>query len=279
MNKIAYKIGVAVIALVTIFSVSGIAPAAAETPVPITATESPVVAEITETRTQINALLAQIRILMNQVIALQARIEKISSVPTLPPLRPIPVPTPPARPIPAPVPDFTVRLQASSTNINRGESATLTWTTTGAVNCRIISRETEIRGTRRRPRHINLNGTMKVNPSVTTIYTVTCNHRGRRDKEERSAEATIVVGSTAAPIPVLPTPPISPTPIPVAQCRATGCSSQVCADQDVITTCEFRPEFACYRTARCERQAGGQCGWTMTPELQACLTLNRATLN
>jgi len=78
--------------------------------------------------------------------------------------------------------------------------------------------------------------------------------------------------SILAPIPV-PAPTLTPDiPVPpIAQCRVTGCSSQVCADQDVITTCEFRPEFACYTNAVCERQADNQCGWTMTSELQACL--------
>ncbi len=56
-----------------------------------------------------------------------------------------------------------------------------------------------------------------------------------------------------------------------AACVVTGCSGQVCADQDVITTCEFREEFACYATATCERQANSECGWTETAELAACL--------
>lgn len=54
-------------------------------------------------------------------------------------------------------------------------------------------------------------------------------------------------------------------------CVKTGCSGQVCADHDVITTCEFRPEYACYREATCEVQADGQCGWTETAALSACL--------
>jgi uncharacterized protein DUF6748 len=54
-------------------------------------------------------------------------------------------------------------------------------------------------------------------------------------------------------------------------CKKTGCSSQVCADENVITTCEWRPEYACYQKARCERQADGKCGFTRTPELVACL--------
>lgn len=54
-------------------------------------------------------------------------------------------------------------------------------------------------------------------------------------------------------------------------CRVTGCSSQVCASEDVITTCEYRPEFACYRSAQCEIQLTGECGWTMDNVLRQCL--------
>lgn len=54
-------------------------------------------------------------------------------------------------------------------------------------------------------------------------------------------------------------------------CMKTGCSSQVCSDQEVITTCEFRPEYACYQKAICERQRNGECGFTQTPQLAECL--------
>lgn len=55
------------------------------------------------------------------------------------------------------------------------------------------------------------------------------------------------------------------------QCRATGCSGQICADEDRFSTCEYRPEYACYQAAACAVQADGECGWTQTPELDACL--------
>jgi len=58
-------------------------------------------------------------------------------------------------------------------------------------------------------------------------------------------------------------------------CKTTGCSSHLCVDErdgDVVSTCEWRDEYACYQTARCERQASGQCGWTQTSELQSCLS-------
>ena len=57
-----------------------------------------------------------------------------------------------------------------------------------------------------------------------------------------------------------------------ADCIITGCSGQVCASEPVITTCEWREEYACYHdpnitTCGCNQ---GTCGWAQTPELEAC---------
>ncbi len=57
-------------------------------------------------------------------------------------------------------------------------------------------------------------------------------------------------------------------------CFVGGCSGQVCSDNDgVITTCQFLPQYACYRapTTTCEKQSNGHCGWTSDADLQACL--------
>jgi hypothetical protein len=55
-------------------------------------------------------------------------------------------------------------------------------------------------------------------------------------------------------------------------CHVGGCSGQVCSDRDdIVTTCEWRDEYACYDTAACELQSDGNCGWTVTDELTACL--------
>lgn len=57
-----------------------------------------------------------------------------------------------------------------------------------------------------------------------------------------------------------------------ADCQVAGCSGQACANTpNVITTCDFRPEYACYRQTACEPQATGHCGWTETPALLQCL--------
>ena len=58
-------------------------------------------------------------------------------------------------------------------------------------------------------------------------------------------------------------------------CAVAGCSSQLCVSAEeasnIMTTCEFRAEYACYKEASCEPQADGKCGWTKTPALTQCL--------
>ncbi len=87
--------------------------------------------------------------------------------------------------------------------------------------------------------------------------------------------STATTSSVTAPSP-RPTspPPTRPTPSKGA-CAPAGCSGQLCVDADkapdTMSTCEFRADYACYRTARCERQVTGNCGWTQTPELKSCL--------
>lgn len=58
-------------------------------------------------------------------------------------------------------------------------------------------------------------------------------------------------------------------------CAVGGCSSQLCGEagevEALITTCEFRPEYACLQFTTCERQADGLCGWANTPEYTSCI--------
>lgn len=59
---------------------------------------------------------------------------------------------------------------------------------------------------------------------------------------------------------------------PPGECFVGGCSGEICSDlEGAISPCEWKPEFACYPQATCERQADGACGWTATPALDACL--------
>ena len=67
-----------------------------------------------------------------------------------------------------------------------------------------------------------------------------------------------------------------------AGCTVTGCNGELCVSEEQaaimgITSCIYKPEYACYKNATCARQANGQCGWTKNPQLTACL--NRAKSN
>jgi len=53
-------------------------------------------------------------------------------------------------------------------------------------------------------------------------------------------------------------------------CVVTGCSGQICSDEEVVTTCEFKEEYACFKEAICEKQDSGECGWTETEEYNQC---------
>ena len=69
--------------------------------------------------------------------------------------------------------------------------------------------------------------------------------------------------------------PISSPPLTAQECKVTGCSGQVCAEaeeaEEIVTDCELRAEYACYKNARCERQSSRECGWTQDETLIKCL--------
>jgi hypothetical protein len=55
-------------------------------------------------------------------------------------------------------------------------------------------------------------------------------------------------------------------------CFIGGCNSEVCSDRsEVFSPCIWRDAYACFGDATCARQTDGACGWTPTPELEACL--------
>jgi hypothetical protein len=57
-------------------------------------------------------------------------------------------------------------------------------------------------------------------------------------------------------------------------CLISGCNNEICAEEEMMSPCIFKEEFACYRQATCERQADGACGWTPTEALTSCLKAN-----
>lgn len=81
--------------------------------------------------------------------------------------------------------------------------------------------------------------------------------------------------------PVAVTPPSSPhTGLVADGCAVAGCSGEVCTSKaeaaGLASACVWLDEYACYRTAACEPQADGACGWTMDETLTACIDAARS---
>lgn len=56
-------------------------------------------------------------------------------------------------------------------------------------------------------------------------------------------------------------------------CMVGGCSGELCLEKTsaISSICLWKPEFQCYKTAKCEVQTNGKCGWTNTDSLKKCL--------
>jgi hypothetical protein len=45
-------------------------------------------------------------------------------------------------------------------------------------------------------------------------------------------------------------------------CIVTGCSMELCAEKDSVSSCIWKPEFSCLRYAQCTRSTTtGECAW------------------
>lgn len=57
-----------------------------------------------------------------------------------------------------------------------------------------------------------------------------------------------------------------------SDCEVGGCSGQVCAKggKRIITTCEYRPEYACYKFTDCAC-VDNKCKWVEKQEFVRCL--------
>lgn len=98
---------------------------------------------------------------------------------------------------------------------------------------------------------------MQITLGTTTAKQITKNGYTFSLQDATESSATIIV---------------TKDPQALGDCYTGGCSSQVCSDKEgVITTCEYKQEYVCYKNATCERQSNGQCGWTQTPQLTSCI--------
>lgn len=80
----------------------------------------------------------------------------------------------------------------------------------------------------------------------------------------------VTIGNNGVDTPNTPTGSTAETPQPT--CFVGGCIGEICSSEPgTVSRCIYKKEYACYKTARCERQQDGQCGWTQTVELTSCL--------
>jgi hypothetical protein len=80
--------------------------------------------------------------------------------------------------------------------------------------------------------------------------------------------------SDMCPKTITPTPTLSGKSFIGNGCKIGGCGGEICQDatsEPIATPCIYKATFACYKTARCEVQQYGKCGWTQTSELTSCL--------
>lgn len=60
-----------------------------------------------------------------------------------------------------------------------------------------------------------------------------------------------------------------------AGCMIGGCSAELCVNEGsggAVSSCIYREQYACYKTAHCAKQTTGQCGWTQTADLKMCIS-------
>lgn len=100
-------------------------------------------------------------------------------------------------------------------------------------------------------------------PTLLLLLLAACG--SQTDSDDAAASSSMAVSSAAS---------ASTAAYVGPGCKVGGCSAQLCVnenDADVVSTCEWTAVYACFQTARCEVQDGGDCGWTQTDALTACL--------
>jgi hypothetical protein len=66
---------------------------------------------------------------------------------------------------------------------------------------------------------------------------------------------------------------VSPTTVQT-NCKVSGCNGEICADEslgEIASICNYQERYSCYKTAVCEHQSNGSCGWTQDNNLRTCL--------
>ncbi len=113
--------------------------------------------------------------------------------------------------------------------------------------------------------------------SATLYYLGFSSGSAKNDVLQTSTTTPISAITTSSPESKTPTKPPVVVPskdlhvLPTKICKVGGCSGEICGDKEMLSNCMYRPEYSCYKGAKCEVQPSGECGWTPSTELKACL--------
>lgn len=66
-----------------------------------------------------------------------------------------------------------------------------------------------------------------------------------------------------------------PQEVTQKECVVTGCNNELCGDELITTSCEWKESYECYAQdyAICERRSDGLCDWREGVELNECISL------
>ncbi len=111
-------------------------------------------------------------------------------------------------------------------------------------------------------------GTVNVKSTNTGDYTFILNDANLKTATFMVTEGDTIPTETSSPNNAEAGGTVQPEPV----CFVGGCNNEICSSQkSIASTCAYRQEFACYESAKCEKQQNGQCGWTQTKELKTCI--------
>ena len=100
----------------------------------------------------------------------------------------------------------------------------------------------------------------------------TANNTVLQTSSTTPTSTTSVVAPQQKPPVVVPSKNLHVTPSKT--CKVGGCSGEICSDKEMLSNCMYSPEYSCYKSAKCEVQPSGECGWTPSSELDACIRAN-----
>lgn len=94
-----------------------------------------------------------------------------------------------------------------------------------------------------------------------------------------ACQPTQVPPPQPSPAPAPQPPPPSTECTADSECFVGGCSGEVCttaakAAEGLVTTCEYRAEYACYKLTSCGC-VSGKCGWIENPGFEKCVQQNK----